>query len=65
MSMAFASMLLEKVEDEGLGLEEIRRKSEEDLLEMIGGNEVSVARQKCVRMGVKALRGAVEKALRR
>lgn len=61
VSMAFASMLIEKIKEEGWGVEEIEKMSEEELLGLVGGDKVSAARQKCVRLGVKAVKEAVRR----
>jgi len=61
VSMAFTSLLIERVKEEGWGVEELKDKSEEDLVKLVGGDGVSPARQKCLRMGIKALRKAVAK----
>lgn len=61
VSMAFASILLERVKEEGMTVEQVWKMSEEEMVEMIGGGGVSPARQKCLRLGIKALRRAVSK----
>lgn len=55
ISIAFTSLLIEKILSNSYTLKNLQQSTEEDLVDLVGGATVSPARQKCLKLGIKAL----------
>ena len=55
ISMASMSLLSDKIIDEGLSIADVEQLSQEDLVEMLGLEQISPGRIKCLHLGKKAV----------
>jgi nitrogen fixation protein NifU and related proteins len=64
VSVAFASMLIEHIRDNGLSEEDVVKLDEEKILEIVGLKNISPSRRKCAMLGLKAVKKAIKKLKR-